>query len=251
MLRIVLALLALCLTTPAFAQGVVGEWTVDVDALLKSPEIAKLPPAQRQQAIKMTQTMLAQMRMVVKADGTVSMNLNPTTSRAGTYKDLGGGKYEISVDGKPATATLKGDVIELMAGKTPMRFLRAKGAAAPTASQPVAKVASGPPIDFMGTWTVDIPATMASVADPKLRTKLERDAKRLTGMQLTFKDGKMTMKMGEKTRSGTYTHRATVAGVTTLDTVEDGRKRGEVFTLERKGAKLHVTADNDTLVFSR
>lgn len=254
MLRIAFALLALIVATPALAQDLVGEWTVDVEALINSPEITKLPEERRAQAIAMTRKMLANMRMVVMPGGKMTMSLNPKMVKQGSYKDLGGGKYELLMDGRPAPATLKGDVLTLKtpsASMTLKRLSKTVPAQALADAKAAAAAKAAPPIDFEGEWTLDLEATRKALKDPKKLERLDRDASRIKGMQLSFKGGKMSLKMGDKARTGTYTHSGTANGVTTLDTKEDGRNRGEVFTLKRDGAALHVTADNDTLVFTR
>lgn len=258
MLRIALGAFSLCLVTllsaaPTRAQGVVGEWAVDLDALLASPELAKLPPEQRDSATDMARKILAKTRMVVRADGTLTLSMDAKLTRQGTWKAAADGTYAFTVDTDTTAAVLKGDAIELTAGQTTMTFRRIGAAPPPSAApQPIAK--SDPPIDFTGTWRVDLEGTRKLFAnDTEVLGRIERDKALLETMQLTFDGGKMTMKAGDGTRGGTYAHRATQGGITTLETREDGAPEHEieVFTLERQGDRLKVSADKDTLLMMR
>ncbi len=94
------------------AKKLVGAWRVDIDQMLKDPEIQKIPEAQRQAAVAMMKAMLGTATFEFTADGKMNMKMGPKTE-SGSYKITKneGGMLEVQAtnneNGKDKTETLK------------------------------------------------------------------------------------------------------------------------------------------------
>lgn len=109
---------------------------------------------------------------------------------------------------------------------------------------------SKPEDKIVGTWTVDIDATLAG--DPKMKDMPEEQkeqAKKATeaffsNMSFEFtKDGQATSKMGEKEQKGTFVIKKTEGDTLTLDmTSGEGESvKTQEMVLTVKGDQLHMT----------
>lgn len=244
MLRIVLCTLALCLAPAAFGQALVGEWLLDVDALANDPDIQRLAPEKRAQTLKMIRTAMAQIRIEVTAERFI-LHASSTAKKEATYTMTSPGHYVAQVDGKPIPLHVTGDLLKMESPHMRLYFSRkgGKAIAAPADSALVRK-----PVDFIGDWIIDADATLLAT-DKAKRPRVASMLTEMVGLQVRFEPGTMSVGVGKQMLDGTYTHRSTVDGVTTLDTLsKDGRMPA---MLERVGAYLLVTNDGKTVAFRR
>lgn len=239
MLRILLVLATLFVSATAFGQDIVGKWVVNLDSFAKDPKISKMTPEQRAQTLKMAQQMLGQMTVRAMKDGKAEMSMGPGASKSGTWtKDAKGG-FTMTLDGQAKQVTVSGDTLSITGGTTTLDFNRVGKA-----------YADVPPIAFVGAWALDLPATIAAAPADKT-SQMKKMGQALAGMRLTFDKGTFSMASKAMSRAGTYTIAGTVGGVTVLESRETKKDHIETMRLTRVGAHLHVTVDNDTLVFAR
>ena len=99
--RAPLALAALLLgACPAGAEELVGTWRLDVASLEDNPALQKMNSEQRAQALAMGRQMLGQMTLTFGAGGALTMELNPTLRRSGTYVVKDAKTVTTTIDGK-------------------------------------------------------------------------------------------------------------------------------------------------------
>ncbi|MGK0359755.1 MAG: hypothetical protein ACI9U2_002061 [Bradymonadia bacterium] len=244
MLRTLLVLTALFVGATAFGQDIVGKWKLDLDSLASDPELAKMTPEKRAEALKMGQQMLRQMTLEATKDGKAEMALRPGMSQSGTWAKDATGSFIVTIDGSGKKATVVGDTLSVAEGGATLQFKRA------SAGAPGKPVAEAPPIDFGGAWTLAVAATIAAAADDK-KSQMKKMSEAMTGMRMTFGKGTFSMAGKDMSRSGTFTVKGTIAGVTVLASREAKSGRTEDMSLTRVGDHLHIAIDGDTMVFAR
>lgn len=94
----------------AEAKPLIGQWTVDPEAIANSPEMQQLPEAERKQALEMATQMAAQMTFEFTGDGKLVMAFGDQ-KKEGTYsvKEAKGDELKLAttVDGKAEDITVK------------------------------------------------------------------------------------------------------------------------------------------------
>ena len=119
---------------------------------------------------------------------------------------------------------------------------------------------SKPEDKIIGTWTVDIDATMAE--DPKMKEMPEEQKEQakkaaeafLSNMSFEFtKDGQAIAKMGDKEQKGAFTIKKTEGDTLTLDMTsgEGENVRTQEMTVTVKGDQLHMAQGEQKFVLKK
>ena len=263
--RAPLALAALLLgACPAGAEELVGTWRLDVASLEDNPALQKMNSEQRAQALAMGRQMLGQMTLTFGAGGALTMELNPTLRRSGTYVVKDAKTVTTTIDGKREDVAISVAAGVLVLQDKGSRLVFRRSAAAvkspppappptltppPTMTPPPTLNPRGKPIDFTGAWHLDAKATIAA-ADAPRRPELEKMMAGAPSMGITFVDGVLTMTAGTRTQTGRYTVQGTIGSTTVLESAGPNG-RSETMHLQLQADRLHVEVDGRTMVFQR
>lgn len=249
MLRTVCLLFAtLALAGTASAQAVIGTWKIDLKSLETGPEMAKMPPDQRAQAMEMGRKMLGQMSLEAKAGGEAVMTIKPGMSQSGTWaKDAKGG-FTLTFDGTTKAITVQGDRLTLLEAGTTLAFDRVGAVKQAKGEAPLAGAAL--PAALQATWKLDPAATVAAAPADKAE-KIKRMADKMKAVSLIIGKGTLEMTDGTRSQKGTFTISRLINTDATINVTETGKTRTETMQLSLKGKHLHATIDGDTMVFSR
>ncbi len=124
-----------------------GDWRMDLESLERDPQIAKLPPQQRMQALVMARQMMSDVSFSFTEDGKVRLGFGPT-GRTGTYTvdKVDGNALHITTRTKQGddesvekvVLRIEGDAMWVTEGADGRTIRLLRGKPAPPTSQPTA-----------------------------------------------------------------------------------------------------------------